>query len=189
MPAKSSGINLLNPINPPSDIWTTIYTWVTTVGRFLLIGVEALLLVVFFTRFTMDEIKNNLTEEINDKVDILSNSEFRSQEIRYQNLHLLFGDIVTLKNEQPINSTVISELLSSIPSTLRLDGFSFNDGRVNLAVTATELKPIKDYEFSLRQNTKYENVNITVSKRGANSADLDVSISFNLKVEESGQGS
>ncbi len=178
MVSKKRSIDLLNPINPPADIWTTIYNWVFKVGRYILVSVEALLLIVFFARFTMDEINNNLTEEINDRVDILSNSEFRAQEIRYRNIHLLLGDVKEITGKQKINSAVIAEITSAVPTTLTLDKFTYNNDKVSLAVKSTDLKAIKDYEFSLRQNTQFKDVVVTLSKSGTNSNDIDVGVSF-----------
>jgi hypothetical protein len=183
MPTKKQGINLLDPINPPMDLWTSVYNWVFKVGRYLLVGIEVLLLGVFFTRFVVDETNNNLTKKINDKVAVLSNTEFRSQEVNFKNLSSLFLDINELQAKQVINSSLISEIVSSIPSELTVRSFGFGNNRVSLSVLATDLTVVKNYEFSLRQNPQYSNVVITISKSGASGSTLSVTISFNIKEE------
>ena len=187
MPKKQQGINLLEPLNPPKDIWTTIYTWVFKVGRYLLVGIEVILLGVFFARFVLDEENNKLTKSINDKVEMLSNKEFRSEEIRFRNLENLFLDINTLSASQPINSVLISEVTSGIPSALNLNSFSYNNNRVSLSITSTDLTAVKNYEFSLRQNSKYSNVTITITKTGSDSSLLNVTISFNITTSKNGK--
>lgn len=188
MATNSRTINLLEPINQPSDVWTTIYTWVFRVGRYLLVGIEGLLLVVFFARFTLDGINGNLTEKINDKVEVLSNKDFRDQEVKYRNLQVLFSDINLLERRQALNSSDISEVISGVPNKLTLDKFSYNSGRVSLNIKSTDINAVKDYEFSLRQNPKYSGVSITVSKSGSNSTELAVTVSFNISSTD-GQGS
>lgn len=180
MATKKRTIDLLNPINPPADIWTNIYNWVFKVGRYILVGVEAMLLIVFFSRFVMDEINNDLTKDINDKVSLLSNSEFRSREIKYRNINTLLLDVRDLEKKQIINSTLVAEIVSGVPSTLTLETFSFNNDKVSMNINTTSIKSVKDYEFSLRQNNKIKDVVVTLSKTGNTGSDLDVSITFNI---------
>lgn len=180
MAAKKRTIDLLNPINPPADIWTNIYNWVFKVGRYILVGVEAMLLVVFFSRFVMDEINNDLTKDINDKVTLLSNGEFRSREIKYRNIHTLLLDVKDLEKKQVINSTLVAEIVSGVPSSLTLETFSFNNDKVSMNINTTTIKSVKDYEFSLRQNNKIKDVVVTLSKTGNTGSELDVSITFNI---------
>jgi hypothetical protein len=187
MPKKQQGINLLDPINPPKDIWTTIYTWVFKVGRYLLVSIEIILLGVFFARFVLDEVNNKLTKSINDKVGVLSNKEFRAEEIRFRNLGNLFLDINNLRVNQPINSEIISEVTSGIPYSLTLKSFSYNSNRVSLSIISTDLTAVKNYEFSLRQNPKYSNVSITINKNGTNNSLLNVTISFNITTSKNGK--
>lgn len=181
---KRKSIDLLNPINPPTDVWTTIYNWVFTVGRYLLVGIEALLLVVFFSRFVMDEINSKLTDEINDKVAILSDSEFRSREALYTNIHSVLTDVKNISDKQEINSEVIAQITSAVPGSLSMDTFSYNKDRVSMNLKSTDLKSIKDYEFSLRQNTRFKDVIVTLRKSDANSSEIDVSISFSVLQED-----
>lgn len=183
MASKRKSIDLLNPINPPADLWTSIYTWVFKVGRYLLVGVEALLLVVFFSRFVMDEINNDLTKDINDKVELLSTNEFRAQDIKYSNIHAVLGDIKAIEKNQPINSEYIAVLTSAVPGSLNLERFAFNNGKVSMGIKTSNLKAVKDYEFSLRQNPNIKELLVTLSKNSSNSDTIDVSVSFTL-VEE-----
>jgi len=181
MPDKThKSIDLLDSVGTPSDAWTKAYVWVSKVGRYLLVSVEVVVLGVFFSRFILDKQNNDLTEEINDKIDILSNQTLRSEEIRYNNAHALLYDIGQIQANQVLNSSEISTITSSVPSTLELARFTFSYGKVTLSLSTTDFAPVKEYEFSLRQNPKYENVNITVSKSGRNTSEIDVTVSFEL---------
>jgi len=181
MPNKNhKSIDLLDTLGSPSDAWTKAYVWVSKVGRYLLVSVEVLVLGVFFSRFILDKTNNDLTEEINGKIDILSNQTLRLEEIRYNNTHALLYDIGKIQGNQALNSSEISTITSSIPSTLELTRFTFSYGKVTLSLSTTDFAPVKEYEFSLRQSPKYENVNITISKSGKNSSEIDVTVSFEL---------
>ncbi|HNZ70667.1 MAG TPA: hypothetical protein PKJ86_01500, partial [Candidatus Dojkabacteria bacterium] len=79
-------INLLNPVIAPQDAWSKVYDWVTKAGRYILVGVEIVVLGVFFARFIFDRQNNKLSDDINNKVNyILSNENLRRDEIRFRN--------------------------------------------------------------------------------------------------------
>lgn len=176
-------INLLDPVGSPDDAWTAAYVWVFSIGRYLLIGVEVLVLGVFFTRFILDKMNNDLTDEINDKVAILSNEVFKDQDTTFKNLHGIFEDIDRLEAKQPLYSKEIAAITSGVPDSLTLDKFSFTPDRISLSILATQLIDVKDYEFSLKQNPKYSDVQVTISKSGLDSSEVAVGISFALTSE------
>ncbi len=177
---KKKTINLLEPIGQPNDAWTAAYNWVLNIGRYMMLSVEILVLIVFFSRVFLDRQNNDLTGQINDNVTILSNSQFRNQEVFFQNLHSIFFDITTLKAIQPINSSLISSVLSSIPAGLTVENFTFDTNKVSMNVSGTDINVIKNYEFSLRQNPQYDQVAFTVSRSGLSTSVYTVSISFNI---------
>jgi hypothetical protein len=184
MASKRKSIDLLNPINPPSDLWTSIYNWVFKIGRYILVGVEALLLIAFFSRFVLDEVNNDLTKEINDKVNIISNAEFRSKEIKFQNIHTLLQDVQVISKKQDINSEIVAQVTSGVPDTLVMENFSFNNDKVSMNIKTSSIKSIKDYEFSLRQNNLYKDIIVTISKTSTKTDELDVKISFLISKKE-----
>jgi len=188
MSNRRNTINLLDPIGVPSDTWTSLYNWVFRVGRYLLLSIEIVVLTVFFARFFQDKKNNDLTEEINDKVQILSNQTFRADEIRYGNLHLLFNDVLKLEEIQEINSSEIAQITSGIPAELTLDKFTYNKKKVSMVLLSSSLDKVKDYEFSLRQNPKYSNISVTLSKSGNNESEILLSVSFSLSLSEEENG-
>lgn len=181
MALKKRTIDFLNPINPPTDIWTSIYNWVFKIGRYILVGIESLLLLVFFSRFVLDEKNNDLTKEINDKVDILSNTEFKNQEILFRNTHLLLTDVNDVSKKQSLNSKTISEVTSAIPNALKLERFTFNSNKVSLYLTTNALKSIKDYEYSLRQNDKFDDIIVNINKDDTSNQQIEVNVTFVIK--------
>lgn len=178
-------INLLEPLGQPSDAWTAIYNWVLKVGRYILVTVEIVVLAVFFARFVLDRRNNDLTEDINDNVSILSDVTLREEEIKYRNLQVLFGDIDKLRGSQKISSSDVATVVSGIPGGIRLNNFTYNNGRVTLTLKTSNFNTVKDYEFSLRQNPRYSNVNFTVSKSGTSGSEVEVAVSFIISELES----
>lgn len=181
---KQSSINLLEPINQPNDTWTSLYNWVFKIGRYLLLGIEILVLIVFFSRFVLDKVNNDLTDEINDKVAILSNKQFRADEFKYRNIQSLLSDVTLVNKQQVLGSSYVASVLSSIPSGLTLSRYSYDSNRVTMNVLGSDLEIIRNYEFSLRQNSTYSNILFTITKSGLANAQFDVGISFNIAVSD-----
>lgn len=173
-------INLLDPVNPPEDVWSKMYDWVFKVGRYLLVFVQLIVLSVFFARFVLDQQNNDLTEEINDKVNILSTESLRKDELRYRNVHMILSDIRKLKENQVLNSQEVSSVLDGFSKDLSLVSFSFSNGRVNLQLISEDFEKIKVYENSLKSNPKYTDVGLTLVKSGDEDANIEFSVSFSL---------
>jgi hypothetical protein len=172
---QSQSIDFLQPSYSPTDVWSTAYIWLTNVGKYLLIAVEVLVLGVFFSRFILDRQDNDLTEEVNAKVTLLSNESWQKNAAIYENYQYLLSDIKTVKDKQTINSVKMSELISGIPSSLHLASFGYSVNKVTLRLTSNSLNSIKDYEASLKNNPNYSNVAFSIDK---NEDEINVNVNF-----------
>ena len=177
---QPKSINFLEPVYSPTDIWANAYIWLVNVGKYLLIAVEVVVLGVFISRFVLDKKNNDLTDDINNKVELLSNDTWVQNSILFENYQILFSDVKKVSNGQEVSSTKISELISGVPSSLNVETFSYTENKVGLYITSTNIEAVKNYETALRNNPGYSDVRFTISKEDSN---LDVRISFNLNGE------
>jgi len=174
---ERKSINLLDPIIASGDVWNNAYIWLFNVGKYLLLVVEIIVLGVFFARFILDEKNNDLTESINDKVVLLSNEAWTQNTTKFENFQGLLVDVGKVREGQEIQSSIVSEVLSGVPSILHLETFSLVDNRLSLHIVSTSLSTIKSYEFSLKQNINYENVTFNITKKAGR---YEVNISFQI---------
>jgi len=177
---QSQSIDFLQPSYSPTDVWSTAYIWLTNVGKYLLIAVEVLVLGVFFSRFILDRQNNDLTEEVNAKVTLLSNESWQKNAAIYENYQYLLSDVKTVKEKQIINSVKVSELISGIPSSLHLSSFGFSANKITLRLTSNSLNSIKDYESSLKNNPNYSNVVFSIDK---SDDEINVSVNFGFVID------
>jgi len=177
---QPKSINFLETLYDPTDLWSNAYIWLFSIGKYLLIGVQIIVLGVFFARFVLDGKNNDLTEEINNKVVLLSNDTWKRNAFLFENYQVLLGDIKNIREGQTINSLQIRELISGVPDTLTLEGLSFSEGRVSLRLSSNNLNSVKDYESSLKNNSMYEDVRFSITKEGA---EISVGVSFYLNTE------
>lgn len=178
---QPKSIDFLQPVYSPTDIWSTSYIWLTTVGKYLLIAVEVVVLAVFFSRFIYDKKNNDLTEDVNAKVTLLSNNTWKQNAILYENYQNLLTDVRKVRVGQEISSTKISELISGVPSSIQLMSFSYSANRVSLRLTASSLDAVKNYESALKNNPDYYDVTFSITKE---KNDINVSVSFYLTAVE-----
>ena len=174
---QPKSINFLDAIYSPSDVFANAYVWLVEIGKYLLIVVQIVVLVVFFWRFFVDKKNNDLTEEINNKVVLLSNESWKRNAIVFDNYQSLLKDIKVVRGEQEINSTKVSELVNGIPSTLALESFSFNEGKVNFVLKTFNLDAVNNFENTLKNNPDYEDIKFSINKE---EGDITVRVSFNL---------
>lgn len=178
---NKKSINLLEPVYAPHDSFTLAYDWLVTIGKYLLIFVELIVLGVFFSRFILDRQKGNLDEEIEKQITLLRTEPWVSNNIVYSRYQKLLADVKNVKNGQKINSSVVSEIVSGIPITLTLNSFSLNENRVNMSFSATTLEEVKIYESALKENERYSDVSFSISK---DDTEITVGVTFNLVGKE-----
>lgn len=167
----------------PDDIWDRLYYWIFNVGKYILVMVEFLVLVVFASRFMIDRRNNDLSEEINNRIDTLGNDFFKNAEIRYSNLHLLLEDLASNNESQPLNSKQVSSVLDGLPSNIKLQNFNFGENQVSMNFTAPSFESIRDYEQKIQSNPAYSDISVRISKSGEVSDDIDFSVSFKINSE------
>lgn len=174
---QPKSINLLQPVYSATDVVSTVYTWLTTIGKYLLIVVELVVLGVFFSRFILDERNNDLTEEIKSQVALLNDSTWKKNNKIYTNYQTLLSDVEIVRMGQRFNSEIVSEVTSSVPSTIILKSFSLNGDRVSLSLIALNLEDINIYETALKSSTRYSDVSFNIKKEDG---EIKVGVTFNI---------
>lgn len=178
---QPKSINLLQPVYSPTDIVSKVYTWLTTIGKYLLIFVEIIVLGVFFSRFILDEKNNDLSEEIKSQISFLDDSAWKAKDLLYTNTQTLLTDIEVIRMGQKFNSELITEIANTIPSNLVLKNFSFNGNRVSLSLEAADLETVRVYETALKGNSRYSDVSFNIRK---DEEGIKISVSFTIIQEK-----
>ncbi len=173
-------INLVQTINPPGDTFTIFYDWTFAIGKYLLVFIQIIIIVVFLMRLSVDRINNDLTMDINSQVDFLMQKEFRENEGRYRGFQMLFDDIDILDSAHEKNAREIVAVLDSIPNNVELLDFSFSNDRVGANFIANSLDEVKSYESFLKQNPKHSNVRLNLEKKGVEESVIEFSVAYDI---------
>lgn len=174
---NKNSINLIDPVYTENDAFAKAYEWMVTIGKYLLIFVEMIVLGVFFSRFFLDKKRIDLNEEVESQIQLLRTEPWVSNNILFSRYQKLLKDVGTVKNGQQINSSVVSEIVSGIPITLTLKGFTLNESKVSMSFMASSLEEVKIYESALKENERYSDVSFSIQKEDA---EISVGVSFNI---------
>jgi len=178
---NKNSINLIDPVYTENDAFTKAYEWMVTIGKYLLIFVEMIVLGVFFSRFFLDKKRIDLNEEVESQIQLLRTEPWVSNNILFSRYQKLLKDVKTVKNGQQVNSSVVSEIVSGIPITLTLKGFTLNESKVSMSFMASSLEEVKIYESALKENERYSDVSFSIQKEDA---EISVGVSFNIVGKE-----
>lgn len=176
-------LNLLDPAEKPTSAWDKIYLWVFSIGRYVIIGVELVVLLAFAGRFVLDRRNNDLKESIDVKVRILQEQkEIESELRRIQAILNNFSDIIEC---QEIISPKLTDILDDIPDEFELDSISISQASVNFSGIAPSYEVIKTLEDDLKEDPDYGDVSVEISKGDVES---DVEGSFRVQFTQDEDG-
>lgn len=178
MPAsKSRTINLLESSTAPVNTWDRIYDWVFSVGRYIIIAVELVVVLAFASRFYFDRQNNDLKESINTKVQMLqAQASFERQMRVVQSVLGALSD--RLEKQYPMSST-LSDIYSEVPSSVEVKSFSMTQQVVNMNCRAPSYDIVQQLESNLNSNANYSDVTVSLSKGGTGSS-VSFTITMNL---------
>jgi len=163
MPVKRE-ISLLPEENNPRSLPNRIVTWLTTVGRFVIVFVELIVVLAFLSRFFLDRKNADLSETIRQqKAILMSTKEFEDE---YNQLQQRLKYIKDFYENEPQYLTKITSLVQSTPPDIVYDKFNITREKDSLQVVASlnaiayEETSIVDFITNLILNPDIASVNI-----------------------------
>jgi hypothetical protein len=163
-------LNLLRESEKPLGAWDKIYIWVFSVGRYIIILVEIVVLVGFVARFSLDRHNNDLKESIDVKVDMLNaQRDVESELRRVQSTLATFSKLI---DYQETMSTRMNKILDLIPQEMDLRSFTINQNRISLQLESPSYEVAQVFEGRLRSDEDYGEVKVSVESEGGGSAVL-----------------
>lgn len=174
-------LNLLEPTVGPSSTWDRIYEWVFSAGRYIIVSVEIVVLAAFVSRFMLDRSNNNLKEGIDAKIGMIQAQSEMENEIR--RVQSILGNISVMVDNQTAMSSNIEDVLERIPDDVTLGSFSINPDTINLICSAPDYAVVEELEQNFRQDSKYKDVKVSLSKSGSAASEVEFSVTVTLADE------
>lgn len=176
-------LDLLQPSEKPMSSWDRIYYWVFNVGRYIIIVVELVVLVLFAMRFSLDRKNADLDDELAVKMSMLDSQRNTEQKVRRVQTTLV--NLSEMIENQLVLSGKYQQILSDIPSSLHWENFGLTHDRVFFEGTASSYQELESLEKVLRENPDYSRLDIELNKSGtaASSVRYEITVYFNQEEE------
>jgi len=176
-------LDLLQPSEKPMSSWDRIYYWVFNVGRYIIIAIELIVLILFAMRFSLDRKNADLDDELAVKMNMLDSQRETEQKVRRVQTTLVnFSEML---EDQQVLSGRYQQIMSDIPSSIPWEDFGLTRERVSFEGTAPSYQDLESFERILRENPDYSRLDIELNKSGAaaSSVRYELTVYFDLEEE------
>jgi len=182
--AVKKELSLLPDSENPNSFWARVVKWLTTVGRWVIVLTEFIVVSAFISRFWLDRKNSDLSETIRQQQAILETTQYFEGEFNSFQQRLNFISDFYKNNQQ--YDQKITTLINSTPTDLVYQRISFEkeDSGKNLSATASLIafseKSLILFINNLTLNPNIESIKINQieKKQQENNYSISVSVVF-----------
>src|SRR3989344_1928159 len=156
-------LDLLRPQTSPEKILTRLIRWLLSSGRFILIFVEAVVLIAFITRFKLDADLQTDKEKI-----VLEQAPFiesqKSFEILIRETQLKLSTIGSLKSDRTDYPQILKKIADQPPAGVKLTTVNFEKSldkiSIRISAIAQNNSDLSSFIAGLKQDPIFSDINI-----------------------------
>ena len=152
--------------------------WLLSVGRWIVIVTELIVILAFLSRFKLDRDLTNLNESIKQKQTIINSSASLEKEFRFLQKRLTV--IESLQKSQNEASQVLDIFAELTPVGIQLSNFSYLDKKVTLMASANSDLAFATFLKNLKESPQLKSLSIA---KVSTNEEQGGTIIFNLKTE------
>ena len=162
-PKLKINLDLLKPQSSPEKILSKLLRWLLSTGRYIFIFVEALVLLAFFLRFSLDEKLQSNNEAIEKQLPYIQS--LKSLELSVRETQLKLSTIDSFYTNYADYSQTLKKIADQTPLGVKLGSLNLqkNVGKINIQLTAQAQNnaDLASFLFGLKQDPFFSAVNIT----------------------------
>lgn len=153
--------------------------WILSYGRYIIISVELIVLLVFFSRFILDRKLADLSDSIDQKRAIILSASQLENNIRdfQKNLEM----VKSLEDKRTVYIQIIDDLKSFIPKDVFFKKISFDSEKISLEGAAVTNSGFANLLSSLKDNEEIEEIDLNEVKKNEEENLVEFKISANIK--------
>jgi Tfp pilus assembly protein PilN len=179
MAARRRDIELI-----PKEEWEKkpfgrILKWALTVGRYIVIVTELIVILAFLSRFKLDRDLTNLYEEIEQKQAIIESASDLENDFRFLQKRLAI--IKALEKEQPHAAKILEELAGLTPVDVSLTDLSSSKEEISFSATTLSEAGLATFLNNLKNSERFDDLNLSqVSSEATKELGIQFSLSAKL---------
>jgi len=181
MPKKE--INLLPREDFEKRTIGKLLIWILTVGRWIVIVIELIVITAFLSRFKLDRDLANLYESIRAKQAIIQSSSSFEKDFRlFQSRVLMTGKLV--KGQLKVVD-IVSAVSAVTPVEVALDNLAYEDGEIRMSGLALSEMGLKIFTSQLSLSSHFSDINLSnITKKAEESGGIKFNLSAEVKKQE-----
>ena len=183
--ANKKELSLLPDSENPNSFSARALMWLTTVGRWVIVVTELIVIIAFVSRFWLDRKNSDLSEVIRQRQAILASTHGFEEEFNSFQKRLVY--VRNFYENQPEYNEKVDILVKSTPNDLTYKNISIKQDEKNSDVTidasliAFNEKSIVDFIKNLKLNPKIDSASINKIEKKANENNYSISVSVVFK--------
>lgn len=155
--------------------------WTLTIGRVVVIIVEAIALMAFFYRFSLDRQLNDLNQQIVNKQGYVKN--FAAEEKKYRDLQdrlTTIGKISTTATQTP---QLLEKVVTLLPTgnEFIVSSLAISTESIKIEANTRSITALASFIALLKQQPEFESISIDQLENKTSSATIGVTISASIK--------
>lgn len=175
---KNLSINLISKEKFERTKIGQVVIWATTVGRYLVIATELIVIAAFLSRFYLDRVLTDLNEELQQKQAVIES--FADLEDRVETAQQQI-DIVKkmLAGQMNINQQ-LAKIGQSTPKNVAFETLNFDQEKAQIVGTALSKQAAANFLSALKTNPSFSNLNVSKLSSSPTQTDVEFSLSINF---------
>lgn len=180
--APKKGINLLQESAAPKTFWEKFYYWSLSIGRFIVIGTEAIVMVVFIARFKLDRDINDINDSLEVKAAILASMEETETNARRIQDRLFL--IQELSDYKPEKADVYEEILGLITEGTTVYTLSISDDQLSMTASSIGLEEFNSFEDRFKKSGILQEVTIPLTETEEDNGEVIYNFTLRATIKE-----
>lgn len=182
MPAQPQKINI--NLLPNEDLEKTpagrFLKWALTVGRYIVIFTELIVLIAFLSRFWLDRTLSDLHESIAQKQAIVKSAqELENQARSIQNR---LAEAKTIMSDNLKASEILDLLAKITPTDIVYNNLVLSKNRVNISATGLSELSLSVFSYNLRNSQLFSDINFdSLEKNKTQQGEITFTLTAKLK--------
>lgn len=159
MAALKTNIELLPQEEWEKTTFGKILAWSLTVGRWIVIVTELVVIMAFLSRFKLDRDLTDLNEKVKQQQSIITASSQFEKEFRF--LQKRIKTIENLYLQQLAAEKLLNDLAALTPLDVTLSDIRVDKNQISLKANASSEAGLSTFINNLKKSSQFDNVTIT----------------------------
>lgn len=155
--------NLLKPQGGGEKIYANLFKWLLSTGRYIIVFVEAWVLIVFVARFKLDADLASLKEQIEQRIPYIES--LKQDELQIRKTQLQLSAAKNIIQSSPDYSVIFDRIAKQTPRGVRVTNINLESktGSADFKIVAQtpSNSELSNFIFGLKEDGSFQNVSLS----------------------------